>query len=357
MLLRVLGPIASLLVVACRGAESPDDPAMKMTGSHGTTDVPMDTTTTGGPDVPGDRCDEPRAVEPGRRYGSLAGAQPDGAGNCGFDGPIVFLQLEIDRRADLRVSAQGEGFVPIVAVQQSCHDDAELACAQGLPITVLDLPRGSAPIVAVGISPKDPALAAGQGELDFAIDLELRTVLATGDTCTPTARGRCEIGSACLPDDDGIARCIALDGDTCATAEPHVFVAAMPIVIDIDPNALQTDAHAHSCTGARRSERVLRLELPDDLALDSALRVSTEATDVGLAVRGATCLSDDELGCAAPRDGGVALEVAELPARLGSDRAVYVFVELPIDAAEIDPTAMQGELAPFSVAIEVDSGL
>jgi len=352
---RVLGPIVSLLAAACGGADGPDEPAMKMTGSQGTTDVPMDTSSTGGPDVPGDRCDEAVAVEPGRRYGSLAGAQPDAGGICGTDGPAVFLQVAIDRRADLEVNAVGEGFAPIVAVLETCGEPRrELACTQGLPTTVLDLSAGSDPIVAIAVSPEDPALE--NDGLAFAVDLDLRAVLGIGEACEPAHRGRCETGSACLPDDEDVARCTALVGDTCASAEPHALASAAPLEVTIDPIELQTDAHHHSCTGARRAERVLRLALPDDLAPGTALRITTDAADVGLAVRGATCLPDDELGCAAPSDAGIVLAVADVPGRIGSDHALYLFVELPMDAGEIDPTPTQGELAPFAVTIELVPG-
>jgi hypothetical protein len=86
--------------------------------------------------------------------------------------------------------------------------------------------------------------------------------------------------------------------------------------------------------------------MPADLSRATALRLSTDAADVGLAVRGASCLALDELGCAGPSDGGVELVVDDMAARLGSDRSAYVFIELP---ADIDP----GELAPFLVTIEL----
>jgi hypothetical protein len=261
----------------------------------------------------------------------------------------VFVQVEIDRRADLRIEAFGDGFVPILGVLESCagSDDASLGCAEGVPITALDLPAGATPMIAVGIAEDDPALADETDGLVFALDLQLRAVLGAGEACMPAERGRCEVGSACLPGRDGVAYCTVLSGDTCATAEPHAIALDETISITVDPGEPQTDAHAHSCTGARRRDRVLLLDLPEVLPAATSLRIGTEASDVGLAVRGASCLVDDELGCAAPEADGLVLVVPDLVALVGNDRAAYVFVELPLDDGEIEP----GELPPFEVTL------
>ena len=137
-----------------------------------------------------------------------------------------------------------------------------------------------------------------------------------------------------------------LAADTCATAESHALSIGESLELAIDLATPQTDAHAHACTGARRRDRVLRLELPNELPVATALRVATTAADVGLAVRGASCLLVDELACSEPAEAGSELVIDDVATVLGSDRAAYVFVELP-DATEIDP----GELPPLPVVI------
>ncbi|HET6582627.1 MAG TPA: hypothetical protein VFG69_04255 [Nannocystaceae bacterium] len=342
-----------LFALACGGADETNSETspMKMKEDGGTTDLPMGTSSGGIPEVAGDRCESPLVVRPGVRTGTLANAQSDAENVCGPGGPDVFVQVEVDRRADLIVDARGEGFVPFVGVVESCSfGAAPLGCVQGVPMTVLDLPAGAAPIVVVGIGDGDPALADESGGREFVLDLRLRAVLAAGEACMPKDRGRCEVGSACLPDRDAVAHCTVLAADTCATAEPHVLALGESTSITVDPGQPQTDAHEHGCTGARRRDRVLRVDLPEVLPPATSLRIGTDAADVGLAVRSASCLADDELGCAAPEPDGLVLVVPDLLASLGNERAVYVFVELPLDPVgddEIDP----GELPPFEVAL------
>jgi len=337
---------------ACRDAE-PEGPPMKTKDTEGTTDAPMDT-STGPAEVEGDHCESPLVVGAGRHTGTLVGAQSELRSLCGKTGPELFFQLAIDRRSDLEVEAVGAGFVPIAGVLQSCDDDdadAVLGCVEGLPMHVLDLAAGSAPIVALMLDHEDPALTGDASGVEFALDLRLRAVLGPGEECSPPGRGRCESGTACLPDADEVERCTVLAADTCATAEPHVLALGESLAIPIDVATPQTDAHAHSCTGARRRDRVLRIEVPADMPAVTTLRIATADADVGLAVRRASCLAVAELACGEPGDAGVELVVDDVATALGSDRAAYVFVELP-DATEIDP----GELPPqppLMVAIEL----
>ncbi len=348
--LHVRAIAAGMLLAACgESGGASTDPPMKLTATEGTTDVPVDT-STGDPELEGDRCSSAAVVRDGHHVFTLRGANADLRTSCGDSGPEVFFQLPIERRSDLEVSAVGAGFVPIVTVLEACDDADPLACAEGLPVQVLDLASGSATIVAVAIGVDDPALEDTADPLDVALDLRLRAVLAAGEECSPPGRGRCENGSTCLPDEDGIERCTTLAADTCATAEPLVLAVGESLEIEIDPALPQTDAHAHSCTGARRRDRVLALQLPADMPAAASLRVSTAGADVGLAVRRGSCLVDDELACALPSDGGSALVVDDMPAVLGSDRTTFVFVELPI--AEGDPIR-PGELPPLVVAIEL----
>lgn len=321
---------------------------MKLTATEGTTDVPVDT-STGDAELEGDHCGAPLVVRDGHFVFEMRGASSELRNAC-KPGPELFFQVEIERRSDLEVHAVGAGLVPIVTVLESCDDAEPLACAEGLPVAVLDLAAGSAPIVAVSIANEDPALADESDPLDVALDLRLRAVLGVDEECSPPGRGRCENGSACLAGEDGVQRCTRLTADTCATAEPHPLTLGESISIEIDPATPQTDAHAHSCTGARRRDRVLALELPADMPAAASLHVSTTDADVGLAVRRGSCLLEDELACAQPSDGGAALFVDDMPAALSSDRTAFVFVELPI--ADADPSG-PGELPPLVVAIEL----
>jgi hypothetical protein len=341
--------IVGLLLACGEDGGATDEPPAKLTATEGTTDLPIDT-STGDAEIEGDRCPSAMVVRDGHHVVALRGALADFRNQCGPGGPELFFQVPIERRVDLEVEAVGAGFVPIVTVLESCDDTEALACAEGLPVQVLDLAIGSAPIVVVAIDGEDPALAEEGDALDVAVDLRFRAVLTAGEECSPPGRGRCESGSACLPDPDGVERCTALAADTCATAEPRVIAVGEPLVVEIDPGTPQTDAHEHSCTGARRRDRVLELELPADMPAAASLRVSTDDADVGLAVRRATCLSDDELACAQPSDGGSTLIVDDMPVALGSDRTVDLFIELPI--ADADPSG-PGELPPLVVTIEL----
>lgn len=342
--------IAATLGCARNGAEGP---TAKDDGPTKDTDSTLDTTGEV-PEIPGDRCGDPITAAIGSFVVTLHDAASDLDGACGLGGPDVFARLGIARRADLRVSARGRGFVPRVGILGGCTHDWEghtLGCSDGLPTTVLDMPAGSDVLLAIGIAADDPVLATADGDDDLLVEVQtsLRPVLSLGERCAED-RGRCETGTSCTPADDGVARCVAIAGDTCASAEVVVLTAGEPQSIAIDPAIVQTDAHAHGCIGARRPDRVLRLELPPSLPADSSLAITTDALEIGLAARGPGCLASDEIACAVPTAAGTALVVDDVGAVLGAGRTVFAFVELPAaDAAVMGDGA--GEQAPFVVEL------
>ncbi|HWB77473.1 MAG TPA: hypothetical protein VG755_21045, partial [Nannocystaceae bacterium] len=272
-------------------------------------------------------------------------------------GPEVFVRVATDERADLELMVEGSGFVPRLGVLgNACSADwasEGIACTRGLPATVLDVAAGGSVVVAIGVDPNDPvlALASSDHDMSFALDVKQRPVLEPGGRCGLPGLGRCESGSACALDDEGTKRCTVLDADTCATAEPFALAAMGPRTTMIDPSVPQTDAHAHSCTGARRPERVLALVLPAELPERAVLTATTTAGDVGIALRGPGCLPTDELACAAPSPSGAIASVDALAMKTGGAPSIYAFVELPVDP--LDDAA--GELAPFAVTFELAS--
>jgi hypothetical protein len=306
-----------------------------------------------------DRCSTAPAVSTGLWAGNIRGAGVDAGGACEMGGPDLFLKVALPYRADLVVDGRGEDFVPRVSVlPASCTEGRSLACAEGSALTLNDLPAGAEFFVVVGIDPDDPALFVeppSGGEVDglaVEVDLLVRRILDDGDYCEPPAAGRCATGSACVEDpEDGAFRCQALAADTCATADSVQLPALTtePVVIEIDPEDLHSDAHQHSCTGSGAREAVYRLALAADTSATADVIVSTAATDVGLALRSPGCLAADEIACSEP---GPALSVTfpnagELGA-LGVEP--MLFVELP------DPPPDGEPADPISVEIEVVDG-
>lgn len=345
--LRRLGLAAGLgclLLAGCRdaapeGEGSGDEPMTLATTSVGGSDE----SSTGEVHVPSqdatDQCDLAPEIGAGRHYGSLRGNAAELSGACGLGGPDAFYRLTVPRRSDVRLQGYGVGFVPRVGVlPHSCISEwtsRTLLCTEGVGAWLLDVPAGSSLVVSVGVDEDEPALEQpppmeGLDPLQFALDVELRNVLEPGEPCLPEGLGRCGTGTACLPapppEDEpdappGPAECMPLEGDTCQTAVP-VAVATGVTVVEVDPDAPQTDAHAHSCGGARRRERVLRLELPG--TGPHALQARVEHEGVGLALRAPGCLVDDERGCVDPDEPPPAVLAVEV-----SGSTAFLFVELP----------------------------
>ncbi len=349
-------------VASCREAAPPaDEPPMK---DVDTTDGDDSGSSSGGPPVVlGDICENAPEIGTGRFVSTIYNAASDKGGACGEGGPDVFVRVATDVRGDLELTASGSGFVPRLGVLASgCTDDWSefgLACTRGLPTTVLDVPAGGSIVVAIGVAPDDPALpgAASDHDMLFALDVVLREVLEPGERCGLPGLGRCESGSACLPADDGTQRCTVLAADTCATAEPLELPQTGAIATMIDPTVVLTDSHAHSCTGARRADRVLALRLPAELPDRAVLTATTTAADVGIALRGPGCLASDELACAAPSPSGATATIDALAQRIDGADTVFAFVELPAaraDDPEGEPAGEPaGELAPFAVTFEL----
>lgn len=298
---------------------------------------------------PSDLCSEAPIVSSGRWPGTLALASGEFGGACGEGGRDVFYKVQVPFRADLRVEAFGVGFVPRVGLlPQECLPDREFSCAEGLPALVPDVPAGSEVVIAIGIDPDDPALE-GPSEFDdplaFAVDVNLRRVLMEGEFCLPPQRGRCVSGTACLPGEDDepgeeAFRCRAVPGETCA--EPIDWDAGDPLVID--SSEVHSDDHDHSCTGLRRPERVMRLSLGAEVDGAGALEISSDRSDVGLALRAPGCFEQDEIACTA--EGSTqTIELVDPGGYRLAGVDPLLFVELP-DDPEFGSVTLTATLVP-----------
>lgn len=267
----------------------------------------------------------------GSFFGSLGGRPDGGVGACGQGGPALFFRIGVEQRSDVRVSVQGEGFEPRVGVfGNDCalrFEDAGLLCTSGVPGWVSDVPAGSDLWVAVG-GEQDAIEASPQGA--FRLDVQTRRVLPIGEGCANEAWGRCEGGSVCTTTGDGGPVCTPIPGDRCGNAL-DLSLGGGTTVLSIEPDAIHTDAHRHSCGGDRVTERVYRVELPA-VSAEASLSVEGERV-LALAARGPTCLDAEEVGCDAQADALPSFTVdGPLPPVL------YLFVELPAaDTSELSP--------------------
>ncbi|MCA9708849.1 MAG: hypothetical protein KDK70_23595 [Myxococcales bacterium] len=357
---------------ACRdeGGEDPtrdDEPApMGTTGDSGS--------STGEPYVPSEEATDQCALAPsigaGRHHGSMRGKVSELGGACGREGPDAFFRLDVPRRSDVWLQGLGVGFSPRVGVlPHACSNDwasRMVGCTEGVGTWLVDVPAGASLVISVGADDAlplfdEPPPADGPDPLGFELEVRLRNVLDEGDPCEPPGRGRCGSGTACVvppaPEDDPDAPppeavCTVLPGDTCQTAIP----VAVPLTpggtsVEIDPATPQTDAHLHSCGGARSRERVLRLTLPE--IGPHSIVVHASHPEVGLALRAPGCLAAQERGCVDP----VGEAGGPLQAEIEGMEA-FLFVELPpalgdepdggTSTGEID----MGEEAPIVVDIE-----
>lgn len=363
-----------LCASACRdrdGASSDDSSPPPATSTS--SDTEGSTGIIDEPDSsPSDLCVRAPSIGPGVHEGALRGYSADLGGACGLGGPDAFYRLDVPRRSDVKLRGVGAQFVPRVGVlPHACTEewhDRTLLCDQGVGTWLLDVPAGSSLVVSVGIDSEHEALGlpppvAGPDPLSFALEVRLRNVLGPGDACEPAERGRCGAGTACVtppppPTEPnaptGPAVCTVLAADTCATATELALDVGVTTV-QIDPTTLHTDAHLHSCGGARRAERVLRLQLPPDGP--HTISVEGDRAGVGLALRGPDCSADSERACAAADDTTPPSLVAEV-----ADDAAFLFVELP-PAADDDGGSTGdgttggdgGEEAPILVTVEVSA--
>lgn len=316
-----------------------------------------------------DRCAEAPRVGEGRHYGTLRGNLSELGGACGAGGPDAFFRVEVPFRADVFVDAVGVDFSPRVGVLPAgCSNDwshRTLACSEGVGTWLLDFAAGTSLVVSVGTDPDEPQLqlpapGAGDDPLDFAFDVRLRRVLGEGELCEPAERGRCGTGTACTSaeaDTPGV--CTAVSADTCAQAL-SLPVGFGTTLVEIPEAVPHTDAHAHSCTGAHRPDRVFAVDMPPATA-DRTLEVTSTSSLVGLAIRAPSCLPSDELGCVAAGDGGVSVR-ATLDAF--ADDRVFVFVELPPPGAGVEAGGSEsgtgsdddpGEEAPIAIEVTVST--
>ena len=293
------------------------------------------------PEVGTDVCLSAPTVPPGRYEGTLAGKSASG-GACGQGGPEVFFRIDVARRSDVRVSAQGDGYEPRLGVfGNDCaipFDEGGLLCTSGTEGWVTDVPAGSDLYVALGATTAD---VDGSRTGSYALEVSTRNVLSIGERCGPEAWGRCETGSVCLGTDeeDGSDVCTEISGDRCGNPI-SLGVPRGDSGVTIDKAEPHTDAHHHSCGGDRTADRVYQLELPS-VSDEAVLRISGEAVSA-LAARAPTCLVEEERGCAASSDGTPSLELeGPLP------RSMYLFVELP----EVDPEA--SEVTPAIVRFDL----
>jgi len=291
-----------------------------------------------------DVCLSAPARPPGIYRGTLAGMNPNG-GACGQSGPDVFFRIEVARRSDVRVFAQGDGYEPRVGVfGNDCivpFDESGLLCTVGVPGWVTDVEAGTDLYIGVGASVSD---VEGSRTGTFELDVQTRNVLSVGERCGNLVWGRCETGSTCaVPEGtEDPEVCVAIPGDRCGDAiDVDIDHGRTTLVIEAD--AVHTDAHHHSCGGERTAERVYRLALPSSSS-ESTLQI--EGDDVlALAARAPTCLPEEEIGCDEPSEGSPALALdGVLP------RTLYLFVELPAR----DPEA--SEQTPSLVRVDFDAG-
>lgn len=313
--------------------------------------------------APQDACAGAAEVSTGTWHGSLRGYAGDLGGACGGGGPDAFLHLALTEPSDVIVWGRGVGFVPRIGVAAGeCLPDAWLGCSEGLPLVLGNLPADGALSLVVGADPDDPVLdspAPAEGESDamaFEVDVLVRRILGAGEICRPESKGRCATGSACLEGDQGW-RCTVLEGDTCATAQVVAIpaVTPVPIELEIDVLAPQTDAHHHGCTGLRMRERVIRLALSAELDPMAELEISTDDPTVGLAGRAPGCQAADEIACMAPGAGtGVTFTAAGVWAAAGVEP--FVFVELPDLPGPPDPPPDGDPVDPIVIRLEVVDG-
>ncbi|MFV8750004.1 hypothetical protein ACNOYE_05610 [Nannocystaceae bacterium ST9] len=272
----------------------------------------------------------------------------------GEGGPIGFVRVEVPIRADLRIHARGGQVIPRVAtLQAGCASEALdrdrlLACVDALPVVVEDLRPGTELLLAIGAAVDDPALATPTpapgvfDPLEVELELTLRAVIEEGERCD-AGLGRCETGTLCLSAIEAelaVDRCRRPEAESCADpGELALLPPGETLVLAIDTSEAHGDAHAHSCTGWRRPERVHRLRWPAGAEISPQARLEIVADDprVGLALRAPDCLPDHAQGCAPPdlEAGPHTLIVGEgqLPSWAAQGVEALLFVELPRDEA------------------------
>ena len=327
---------------------------------------------SGEPPAPGDTCEDTSLLiqAPTTLRASLQRATASELpGACGITGPTVFFRLRSEARVDLSVGVRGRETAPKLAllrpgcVSPELDPTRLLACADTLPVTLVDVGPALELILAVGLDQDDPALDLDPdfdleaGELDpleFELELSIRVVLEEGDRCDQP-QTRCEAGTVCMDDSgdtgDEIPRCQRPPADSCRAPGLSVLTLDAASALEIPPDEAHSDAHDHSCTGWRRNERVERLELPSELPDSAQLRVRVNDGRVGLALRGPGCAPEQALTCA-PAAGGEETFLQwggePLAALAAAGEAPLLFVELPNPEMDLP-------LPTFNVSLELSS--
>ncbi len=304
--------------------------------------------------APSGSCDVAPRAEQGRYAGTLRGEEkePPGGGVCGSGGPDQFLEVLVPARADLRIEARGNGFVPWVSLTSAgCLTEPQMLCSADGFAVLDDVAAGTELVLTIGA---DPAIfetmvaeappADGPDPLGFVVDIGMTPVLAAGEVCMPQVLGRCATGTLCMPpsaEGDGW-RCGELEGDRCADPERVTLELVDGVgTLVVDPNLPQSDAHRHSCTGGGTRERVLQIQLPADLRARDSLQIRSERPEVGLAVRAPGCLAGDELDCGAPAIDGTDVTIVTPAALQAAGVSPYLFVELPEQGVLEDPVELE----------------
>jgi hypothetical protein len=242
----------------------------------------------------------------------------------------------------------GEGYGRMTVAKRAAHLSSSSVRCFAMPNlgegTVLDLAVGVDAASFVALSDV-AAPADGDDPLDFVVDVAMTRVLAAGEVCKPTARGRCASGTLCMlapevvdaggdDDDDagGIERweCTEVPANRCE--DPEVVTVKLfedAGALSIDPDQPQADAYRHSCTGEGTRERVLRLALPASLGPLDSLQIWTDRPEVGLALRAPGCLVSDELDCSPPSPAGSQVTIVAPDELQRKGVQPYLFVEQP----------------------------
>ncbi len=343
----------AMVLSACGGAGGDEDGGGESSGSTGDTPLSQESL------APSDACEAAPVIAQGRYGGTLRDRKPDPTigGVCGGGGPDVFLRVQVPLRADLRVEARGNGFRPRVSLAPpGCLHGGALICSAEGVAELADLGEGTIIDLAIGLDADTftelsdvPAPKDGPDPLGFVVDVGMTQVLERGQVCKPAARGRCVSGSLCMlspktVDDEYQADrggCTDVVGDRCDAPEAATVVLEGGTgSLTVDPDLPQSDVHRHSCTGDGTRERVLRLALPAGMGPHDSLQIRVEEPQVGLALRAPSCLSSDEIACAAPSPAGSQVTIVDPEALRRASVQPYLFVELPEPGVLVEPVTL-----------------
>lgn len=303
--------MSAILLGACAAGQ--DGPSGGSTGA----DAPNASTPV--VVVGSSRCDEPAAIGLGRWRGDLAAASVALQGLCGAPGPVAYFAVDLEGAGDVAIEASADAFTPRVGVKFEHCDAPWSVCGDGGPLWLTNVAAGTTLIVAVSVPVDEypPAWLDGTGlPFDVTLGLRARRIVAAGEACLGDVR--CEAGTRCVEADAmAVPVCVSVPGDLCSTALEIELEASSDVVLEPVPEPRPNDDHHHSCGGEDVPEWVYRLVRPN--AEPGVLRISG-SEDAMLAVRGASCLPEDELAC-----GSGVLELENT--RWNGQESLFLFVE------------------------------